>query len=88
MRAAIYNRCSTEEEAQVNALEIQASESRELVMAKGWQIIEQYIESESGTSTMKRVEYRRLLEDMETDKFDVIVIPLSVVFEISSLSYK
>lgn len=74
MRAGIYNRCSTEEEAQINALAIQAAESRERVTDKGWEIADQYIESESGTTTGKRAEYQRLLEDMETDKFDIIVI--------------
>ncbi len=74
MRAVIYNRCSTEEEAQINALQTQAAESREIVFAKGWTLIDQYIESESGTSTEKRAEYQRLLDDMEIDKFDVIVI--------------
>lgn len=74
MRAVIYNRCSTEEEAQINALEIQAAESREIVYARGWQLVEQYIESESGTSSQKRMEYQRLLEDMEWDKFDIVVI--------------
>ncbi len=74
MRAVIYNRCSTEEEAQINALDIQAAESREIVNTKGWTLVDQYIESESGTSTQKRTEYQRLLEDMELDKFDVIVI--------------
>lgn len=74
MRAVIYNRCSTEEEAQVNALEIQAAESREIVHARGWQLVDQYIESESGTSAEKRMEYQRLLEDMECNLFDIIVI--------------
>lgn len=74
MRAVIYNRCSTEEEAQINALQTQAAESREIVFAKGWTLIDQYIESESGTSTEKRAEYQRLLDDMEIDKFDIIVI--------------
>lgn len=74
MRAVVYNRCSTEEEAQINALEIQVTESREIVYAKGWQLVDQYVESESGTSTQKRMEYQRLLEDMERDKFDIVVI--------------
>lgn len=73
-RVAIYNRCSTEEEAQVNALSIQAAESREKALELGWQIVDQYIESESGTTSDKRKEYRRLLEDMENDKFDIIMI--------------
>jgi len=74
MKAAIYNRCSTEEEAQINALAIQVEESREKVLAKGWKISAQYIESESGTTSYKRNEYQSLMEDMETDLFDVVVI--------------
>ena len=74
MKAAIYNRCSTEEEAQINALAIQVEESREKVLSKGWEIITQYIESESGTTSYKRSEYQRLMDDMETDLFDVVVI--------------
>lgn len=73
-KAVIYNRCSTEEEAQINALEIQAAESREIVLQKGWQIVGQYIESQSGTTAEKRTEYQRLLQDMETDQFDIVVI--------------
>ena len=74
LRAGIYNRCSTEEEAQINALGIQASESREIVMSKGWTIAAQYIESQSGTTAYKRSEYQRLLDDLETDLFDIVVI--------------
>lgn len=73
-RAAIYNRCSTEEESQRNALEIQAAESREIVLGNGWIPVEQYVESQSGTTIQGRKEYRRLLEDMERDKFEIIVI--------------
>lgn len=71
----IYNRCSTEEEAQINALEIQAEESLELVSKHfDWKVVEQYIESQSGTSTKKRYEYNRMLEDIEANKFTIIVI--------------
>lgn len=73
-KVGIYNRCSTEEEAQINALAIQAAESRERALAKGWEIVDQYIESESGTTIHKRSEYQRLLDDMETDKFDIVMI--------------
>ena len=73
-RVAIYNRCSTEEEAQVNALSIQAQESREKALAMGFEVVAQYIESESGTTSYKRSEYQRLLEDMEQDKFDIVMI--------------
>lgn len=74
LRAGIYNRCSTEEESQKNALIIQAAESREIVERNGWILTAQYIESETGTVAYKRVEYQRLLEDMEKDIFDIVVI--------------
>ena len=76
-RVAIYNRCSTEEEAQKNALEVQAAESLELVeemKKEGWIIAEQYVELESGTSTKKRKEYLRMLEDIKQNKFDIVVV--------------
>ena len=73
-RAVIYNRCSTEEEAQVNALQVQVQESREIVGNQGWMLVEQYIESQSATTAGKRTEYQRLLADMETNLFDIIVI--------------
>lgn len=73
-RAAIYNRCSTEEEAQKNALAIQAEESRERAAELGWEVTAQYIEAESGTDARKRTQYQRLLEDMEKDLFDIIMI--------------
>ena len=74
VRVGIYNRCSTEEEAQKNALVIQAEESREIAIRKKWIIAAQYIESESGTSTKNRTEYQRLLEDMEKDVYDIVMI--------------
>ena len=40
-RVAIYNRCSTEEENQKNALLIQAEESRELAEKMGWCVVAQ-----------------------------------------------
>lgn len=73
-RVAIYNRCSTEEESQRNALAVQAAESREIAEKKGWMIAEQYIESETGTVVCKRCEYQKLLSDMEQGKFDIIMI--------------
>lgn len=74
LRVGIYNRCSTEEEAQKNALAVQTAESREIAAGKGWMIAAQYIESESGTSTKRRTEYQRLIEDMERDIFDIVMI--------------
>ena len=76
-RVAIYNRCSTEEEAQKNALEVQVAESLELVeekKAEGWQIVARYVELESGTSTKRRKEYLRMVEAIKQNQFDIVVV--------------
>ncbi len=73
-RVGIYNRCSTEEESQKNALASQVAESREIAQKMGWYIAEQYIESETGTVAYKRGEYQRLLSDMEKGSFDIVMI--------------
>lgn len=73
-RVGIYNRCSTEEESQRNALAAQAEESREIAEKQGWVIAAQYIESETGTVACRRSGYQELLEDMGRDKFDIVMI--------------
>lgn len=74
-RAVFYARVSTEEEQQVNALAKQIQENRDVIRAKGWELIDEYIdEGKSGTKIKGRNEYQRLLEDLERDVFDIIVI--------------
>lgn len=73
-RVGIYNRCSTEEESQRSALASQVAESREIAEKKGWKVIEQYVESETGTVAYKRSEYQRLLADMAENRFDIVMI--------------
>lgn len=74
LRAVIYARCSTDEEAQKDALIAQAAEARECVRLKGWTLVDEYVESVSGTLVDARREYTRLKSDMQRDVFDVIVI--------------
>lgn len=74
LRAVIYNRCSTEEEAQKDALVKQVQESRNCVEEQGWQLVDTYVEAKSGTTIKGRSEYNRLYQDLEKDKFDIIVI--------------
>ncbi len=74
LRAAIYCRCSTEEESQIDALNIQVEESEACVKQHGWFLADRYVESKSGTTTRGRNEYNRLFGDLMEDKFDVIVI--------------
>lgn len=73
--AVIYCRVSTDEEIQLNALVKQIAEAKECVKKNGWILVDEYVdEGKSGTMTKHRNEYNRLYSDMETDKFDVIVI--------------
>lgn len=74
LRAVTYNRCSTDEESQKDALAKQVIEAKEAVESKGWLLMDIYVESRSGTSTKNRSEYNRLCDDMLRDTFDVIVI--------------
>lgn len=74
LRAVIYNRCSTEDESQKDALVKQVQESENCVLAQGWQLVDAYVEAKSGTTVRGRSEYSRLYQDLERDKFDIIVI--------------
>ncbi len=74
LRAVIYCRCSTEEESQIDALKQQVAEARDCVRQQGWLLVDEYVESKSGTSTKGRNEYNRLFEDLLKNKFDIIVI--------------
>lgn len=74
LRAVIYNRCSTEEESQKDALAKQVQESKNCVAEQGWILVDAYVEAKSGTTIKGRNEYNRLFQDLGTDKFDIIVI--------------
>ena len=75
LRAVFYARVSTEEEKQLNALEKQILENKEAIAKKGWELVDSYIdEGKSGTKIKGRDAYQRLLEDLEWNKFDVVVI--------------
>lgn len=74
LRAVIYCRCSTEEESQKDALVKQVWEAEECICQNGWLQVDSYVESKSGTTTKGRTEYNRLFEDIQRDKFDIVVI--------------
>lgn len=75
LRAVFYARVSTEEEEQLNAIEKQIEENRDVIRAKGWILVDEYIDKGiTGTQAKKRNEYIRMLDDIKKDKFDVIVV--------------
>jgi DNA invertase Pin-like site-specific DNA recombinase len=77
MRACFYARVSTEEEKQVNALVKQCEEARLAIEENGWDLPSdcEYIdEGKSGTTIKNRDAYKHLIEDLDKNKFDIIVI--------------
>ncbi len=72
---AIYARVSTEHEAQLSALDNQVQYYDE-ILAKhpDWILYDKYIdEGITGTSTKKRKNFMRMMEDAEEGKFDLII---------------
>lgn len=75
IRACGYGRVSTDEETQLNALSIQINEINDCILKNKWEKTDIYVdEGKSGTTTKKRDEYNRLMNDMLLDKWDVIVV--------------
>ena len=75
MNAVYYARVSTEEEKQINALEKQCADLNDCIKSNNWVLVDTYVdEGKSGTSIKKRDEYSRLFNDLESEKFDIIVI--------------
>ena len=73
-RVALYCRCSTEKEVQLNAIEIQEQELIREAEAKGWLVVRVYKENISGTTEEHRLKYKAMLNDMSTDLFDILII--------------
>ena len=74
LRAVFYARVSTEEEKQLNALEKQIHENKDVIRDHGWRLVGEYIdEGKTGTTTKRRNDYKRLLKDMTENKFDIVV---------------
>lgn len=67
LRVVYYARVSTEEEKQLNALEIQCQENEEFIESqKDWILVDKYIdEGRSGTTTEGRLELLRLIDDIK-----------------------
>lgn len=75
IRAVFYARTSTEEEKQTRALETQANELREHIKnTPDWELVDEYIDQSSGTTSKGRGEFNRLITEMATSKFDIVVI--------------
>ena len=74
LRCAIYGRVSTNFDSQKNSLENQRDLLINYAKQKGYTIVEFYEEHASGTKSKKRTELKRMLRDMENNKFDIILV--------------
>lgn len=74
-KVAIYARVSTEHEAQLSALDNQVQYYDDILKQhKDWILYERYIdEGITGTSTKKRKNFMRMMEDAKNKKFDLII---------------
>ena len=75
LRVIIYARVSTEHEAQMYALENQLEWYRQVLSQKPeWNLVGQYIdEGLTGTSTKKRAQFLKMIEDARRHQFDLII---------------
>ena len=75
LRVTYYARVSTEKEEQLNSLDNQVTYFNEYIKSnKNWQYIDGYIdEGITGTSSKKREDFMRMIEDGKNKKFDLIV---------------
>lgn len=71
-----YARVSTDEQGQLNALENQIEMLTQFIEKnENWILSDAYIdEGKSGTTTKGRIGYNKLYDDLETDKFDIVVV--------------
>ena len=74
-RVVIYARVSTENEAQLSALENQVQYYDEIIKKHPeWILVERYIdEGITGTSIRKRASFLRMIEDAKRGRFDLII---------------
>lgn len=75
LKVTYYARVSTEKEEQLNSLNNQITYFKEYIKSnKNWQYIDGYIdEGITGTSSKKRENFMRMIEDGKNKKFDLIV---------------
>jgi len=75
LRVAAYCRVSTLEESQASSFELQLQHYREMIEKNPeWELVEIYAdEGVSGTSMKKRIDFRRMIDDCDAGKIDLIV---------------
>lgn len=89
MKCAIYIRVSTKFEEQQSSLANQKLLFENYVLERGWTIYEIYTDIESGTNDRNRPAFKRMLNDAQEKKFDIIMAKeLSRLARNSELAHK
>ena len=88
MKAVGYIRVSTDKAEQADSIKNQKNQIENFVKSNGYTLEKNYVDIESGT-TAKRKELIKMLQDLENDKFEVIITKeLSRLARNGELSYK
>lgn len=75
MRAAIYLRVSTEEQAaEAHSIDAQRRECAAYAQRRGWQVVAEFVDPGVSGRTMNRPGMDRLLADADRGAFDVVVV--------------
>lgn len=75
MRAAIYIRVSTEEQAKEGySIPAQRDRLTQFVLSQGWEIAGYYVDDGYSAKDMDRPELQRLLQDISDGQIDVVVV--------------
>jgi site-specific DNA recombinase len=77
VRAAIYCRISDDREGTALGVERQREDCLAIARAKGWTVVDEYIDNDVSASRYSRKARRRyldLLDDIEAGKLDAVVI--------------
>lgn len=75
LRAVLYARVSTEEQAEEgHSIDAQLRVLREFCARKGWQVVGEYVDAGYSGRTLKRPKMQALLRDANARAFDVIVV--------------
>jgi site-specific DNA recombinase len=75
VRAALYARCSTEEQTQGYSLDAQRRAFREYCDRQGWVVAAEYVEEHGASGrSADRPEFKAMLEGAQQRRFDVLVV--------------
>jgi len=75
MRAALYARVSTDEQAnEGHSIEGQLEAMHRHAESRGWEVVAEYVDAGFSARTDKRPEFKRMIADARAGKFDVILV--------------